>query len=280
MPVIQLCPNGLTAGMPGDNRGKVGIRGEVRGWTVAATRRNLRFLYSVNVPDLTGLGFAVTLTLRDCPESADVWHRLRRAFLKRMERAGLLRAHWVTEWQRRGVPHLHGAFFFPEPETARDFIELRARIVSAWCEVAQAYGAAPWAQHVAPLRDTVGWLKYVAKHAARGVQHYQRSMEAVPEGWHKTGRVWGYVGEWPTRDAMRIELSHDGYYRFRRLVRSWRISRVRVAQDWQRLPGARRMLKYPDRSESARAGVSEWVPQDVSLQMLAHLAAEGYSVAS
>jgi len=280
VPVVQLCPNGLTAGMPGDNKGKAGKRGVVRGWTVAATRRNLRFLYSVNVPDLTGLGFALTLTLRDCPPTADDWHRLRRAFLMRMQRMGLIRAHWVTEWQQRGVPHLHGAFYFPEPVDTSAYVELHRRIIPAWCDVAAAYGSAPWAQHVVPIRDTVGWLQYVAKHAARGVRHYQRSTEAVPEGWEKTGRVWGYVGDWPTRDAMRVELSHEGYYRFRRLVRSWRISQVRQCQDWQRLPGARRMLKYPDRSESSRLGVSEWVPQDLSLQMLAWLAGEGYSIES
>ena len=69
-----------------------------------ATRRNTEFLMSVKTDQLTGAGVALTLTVRDCPPTADDWHRLRRAWEKRMVRAGMLRLHWVTEWQRREFP--------------------------------------------------------------------------------------------------------------------------------------------------------------------------------
>ncbi|WP_425527867.1 rolling circle replication-associated protein, partial [Xylella fastidiosa] len=61
---------------------------------------------------LTGVGLALTLTVRDCPATAQEWQRMRRAWEKRMKRAGMIRVHWVTEWQRRGVPHLHCAIWF------------------------------------------------------------------------------------------------------------------------------------------------------------------------
>ena len=61
-----------------------------------ATRRNTEFLMSVRTDQLTGAGVAITLTVRDCPPSAEDWHKLRRAWEKRMVRAGMVRLHWVT----------------------------------------------------------------------------------------------------------------------------------------------------------------------------------------
>ena len=42
-------------------------RGEVGGWSEGAARRNVRFLYGIEERELHGDGFAVTLTVRDCP---------------------------------------------------------------------------------------------------------------------------------------------------------------------------------------------------------------------
>jgi len=42
------------------------------------------------------------------------WTRLVKTLLQRLRRAGLLRWHWVVEWQRRGVPHLHLAVYAQE----------------------------------------------------------------------------------------------------------------------------------------------------------------------
>lgn len=127
---------------------------------------------------LTGAGVALTLTLRDCPPTADDWHKLRRAWEKRMVRAGMVRLHWVTEWQRRGVPHLHCAIWFPD---AYDTITP----TRAWVEVASAYGAGLRGQHARIIDGPVGWFQYLAKHAARGVKHYQRTADSIPEGWQK-----------------------------------------------------------------------------------------------
>lgn len=82
------------------------------------------------------------------------------------------------QWQRRGVPHLHCAIWFPD---AYDTITP----TRAWVEVASAYGAGLRGQHARIIDGPVGWFQYLAKHAARGVKHYQRTADSIPEGWQK-----------------------------------------------------------------------------------------------
>lgn len=281
MPITTVYRHGLKAGVaPMKNDHQRVLRGDVGGWSEGATRRNTQFLYSVEEHKLTGRAYAVTLTLRECPPDSGAWHRLRRAWIKRMERAGMIRLHWVTEWQRRGVPHLHGVVFFPDdiaPAWAR-----RA-IVHHWLEIAESAGLR--GQHVKDITGIVGWFQYLSKHAARGVQHYQRNPENIPPAWRrKTGRMWGKVGDWPTRDGMRIDLQDQhgdgGFFAFRRLVRSWRIADARASGSAYRLRSARGMLKCCDRALSTVRGVSEWIGQDVALAMLANLAVRGYAVQS
>lgn len=257
-------------------------RGNVGGWSVGATRRNTEFLYSIREDLLTGHGHAVTLTLRECPETAQDWHRLRRAFEARMRRMGMARLHWVTEWQRRGVPHLHGALFFNDDvraDTVQPFV------IQSWLEVASAYGPKWQGQHVHEITGIVGWFQYLSKHAARGVKHYQRSIENMPPGWQeKTGRMWGKVGDWPTREGMRITLQDQhgdgGWFAYRRLVRSWRVADARASGDAYRMRSARGMLRCNDAPTSRVRGVSEWITMDTNLALLANLAGRGYVVQS
>lgn len=251
-------------------------RGSVEGWSEGATRRNTAFLRSVIEHQLTGAGVALTLTVRDCPPSAQDWHRLRTAWEKRMRRAGMVRLHWVTEWQRRGVPHLHCAIWFAD---AYDMITPRR----AWVELASAYGAGDRGQHARIIDGPIGWFQYLSKHAARGVKHYQRDSENIPEGWQKkTGRVWGKSGHWPIREAVRINLQDQhgdgGWFAFRRLVRAWRVAEARSSGDRFRLDSARSMLRCDDQALSRVRGVSEWIPQQVQDGMLANLSVRGYSV--
>lgn len=286
MPVLTSYRHGLTAGTPPMSNAHQRVkRGTVGGWSAGATRRNTRFLYSVREQELTGDGYAVTLTLRDCPATAQDFHALRRKWQKRMERAGMVRLHWVIEWQRRGVPHLHGAIWFDGKTAAAGDAYVRNLMQSAWLMAGASgdYRAGYGGQFVRVIDGAVGWFQYMSKHAARGVKHYQRSPEGIPEGWQgRTGRMWGHIGQWPVRDGIRIELDGEngdgGYFAFRRLVRAWRVADARASGDRWRLRSARRMLLCHQRPLSTVRGVSEWIPEHVQDALLANLAARGYHV--
>lgn len=282
MPVMRLYPNGMTAGVPPRLNNHVRAkRGEVEGWSDSATRSNLRFLYSVSAPELEGgTGYGVTLTVRDCPATAQDWSKVRRAFMDRMRRLGMIRMHWVTEWQRRGVPHLHAAIWLPFEATRADSL-IRAH----WIDLTgDLYGAGHLGQYVLPINDTVGWFQYLSKHAARGASHYQRSALGIPDGWKKkTGRMWGHLGEWPVKEHQRVEMDDAGYYAMRRIVRAWRYADARSVNDpatrKRRMLSARRMLSNKDRVISSLRGVSEWISADMSNAICFHLASRGFVVA-
>lgn len=239
---------------------------------------------SVREDQLTGVGLALTLTLRHCPATSARWHQLRTNYEKRLRRMGMLRMHWVTEWQRRGVPHLHGAIWFPS-----DYVErhgLRAigqSLTSQWVLLASEFGAGWKGQDCHKITGAVGWFQYVSKHAARGVRHYQRSPENIPEAWQsRTGRVWGKCGDWPVQEAMKFSLQDQhgdgGFFAFRRLVRSWRVADARASGDQRRIVSARGMLRCCDRVRSRIRGVMEWIPFESSLSLMANLAMRGYHI--
>jgi len=235
MPVIKVYHHGMTAAIPPrKNNHERAKRGVVQGWSKSATRNNTRWLRSVS-PDSFGsdteFGVAFTLTIRDCPDSSDDWHAIRTNFIKRLRRQGMLRLHWVTEWQRRGVPHLHGIVFFPVgiESAASDSLACNRLIAKSWIAVAGKYGASPRGQHLKMVTDIKGWFKYLSKHASRGADHYQRSSAGVPSGWIKTGRVWGHCGDWITDEPQSLNVSNEFYFALRRIVRKWRLSDARKA---------------------------------------------------
>ena len=276
MPVIKAYRHGMTAGVaPMNNSHLRAPRGIVEGWSSGATRRNTGFLRSIREDQLTGFGVAVTLTLKTCPAPAVEWHRMRRAWEMRMVRAGMIRLHWVTEWQRRGVPHLHAAIWFETSDTRTP--------LDAWVDVATAHGAGLRGQNAKPITGAVGWFKYLSKHASRGVQHYQRNPENIPPGWQKrTGRVWGKSGHWPVRPVVRFNLQDQngdgGWFAFRRMVRSWRFADARASGDLHRIRQARSMLWANEKAVGRVKGISEWVREDDTMKFLGNLAERGYSV--
>lgn len=281
MPVMTVYRHGGKGGVaPGRNDHQRMKRGNVEGWSSGAVRRNTQFLMSIEEGQLTGAGVAITLTLRDCPPTSRDWHRIRKAWIERMRRAGMVRLHWVTEWQRRGVPHLHGAIWFP------DMYDLITPI-NAWVDLAGEYGAKHRGQHARIIDGPIGWFQYLAKHAARGVHHYQRSGDNVPLSWElRTGRVWGSSGDWPLAKPRQYGLQgaegDGGWFRLRRLVRSWRKADARASHPkvraW-RIRSARRMLKSSEPELSMLRGFSEWMPSDaVQVRMLAAVASLGHQV--
>lgn len=255
-------------------------RGKVTGWSPGAVRRHTKWLYSVDTEMLDGQGFALTLTLRNTPESADALHAIRRAWLKRVERLGAIRVHWVIEWQRRGTPHIHAAVYFRSfdglPDGFRNQAVMGTVMTSAWVDVATRYGTTLSAQHWDTIDGPLGWLQYLSKHASRGVKHYQRS--GHPEGWERTGRLWGHGGEWPADAPARFDMSREAFWRYRRLVRSWRIADARSSGDPKRIAYARKMLACPLPKLSAVRGVSDWLPELVTLSFIGLLVSDGFEI--
>ncbi len=87
-------------------------REKITGWTKGAAQRNRAFLMSVDPTILAhDLGYAVTLTLGATPLSAKIWGEIIHRFLVTLRRCGMIRYHWVTEWTKKGRPHLHLTFF-------------------------------------------------------------------------------------------------------------------------------------------------------------------------
>lgn len=288
--------NGLSMGTPpGKNDHERAKRGKVEGWSPASVRRHTRWLYSINAPALDGVGIAATLTLRDCPPDHHAWRSMLVAWQMRVERAGALRLHWVVEWQRRGVPHLHCAVYFPE---GTEESAAALHVIGSWLAVAGAYRPTLGGQDYQPITGALGWLGYLSKHAARGVKHYQRS--GKPAGWESTGRLWGHRGAWPEEEPMRIAVDRPGSFRMRRWVRAWRIADARAAyaelaarpvprdpEDAQlhrqrvltarrRIGSARRMLKRSEKFSPVQ-GVSEWIPEDLAVAMIARLVDDGHT---
>lgn len=285
MPVLTLYRHGGKGGVPPCKNSHDRVRrGKVQGWSPSAARRNTEFLMSIREPELSGSGFAVTLTLRDCPPTPELWQRMRVAWVKRMQRDGMIRLHWVTEWQRRGVPHLHGAVWLPSgcPLAVAKFY-----VIQHWLAVAQEYGAGPQGQFVHEIDGPVGWFQYLSKHAARGVSHYQRSADKIPTEWASgTGRIWGHSGEWPLQEKIRVELQDNraggdgGWFAYRRLCRSWRKADARAKGCVRRLRSARSMLTCHDQDRSRVIGVMEWITYEVQTLFLANLAVRGFTITS
>ena len=287
MAKITLYRHGMTGGIPPMKNDHVRAkRGKVGGWSEGATRRNIRFLRSVIETELHGVGFAVTLTLRHCPESPDDWHKLRRQWEARMRRAGMIRMHWVTEWQRRGVPHMHVAIWWPEEMVSRHGTQrIKEKMHGDWVMLASEYGAGYKAQRTERIYAAVGWFQYVSKHAARGVKHYQRSGDNIPGQWQKqTGRVWGKVGHWPVQDEVSVYLDEQwgdgGWFVYRRLARSWRIADARASGEKWRIRSARTMRRCHNVKRSRVRGISEWISGELNVQFLQNLAARGYSISA
>lgn len=256
MPVVRLWPGGISGGAAPTSPVGGGKRGKVVGWTAGAARRNLRFLWSVISSEMEGQGYALTLTVAECPPTSEDWTRARDDFLDRARRAGMTRYHWVTEWTKRGVPHTHAAVYGEEPDMV-------ARLLVAWLDVCDArqWTANMRGQHVVPIDGVTGWLQYVSKHASRGVTHYQH--EGVPEGWEKTGRLWGYGGDWPRQDEEVLDMTAAQYVVFRRLVWDWMLADMeRRGVDAEFVTATR--ARWADPEHGNAHGVAGWIPGDVA----------------
>lgn len=300
MPVVTVYRHGVTMGVaPMTNNHPRAKRDIVVGWSPGAARRNLQFLYSIDERELTGEGFAFTLTVRNCPPTPHDWHYAVNQYFKALIRLfnidgkELLRYHYVTEWQRRGVPHLHGCLYVSEGTSKR--FDMDNILKGIWRGYCSQFGVSPNAQYILAINGAVGWFQYLSKHAARGIRHYQRSAGSIPEFWRTgTGRMWGKGGEWKLKEPIRWDVSSRGYHVLRRWARSWRkadarseleraISRLprnpqNVVSAKRRIKSARGAIRCSDRELSKVRGISDWIPDNMIQQMLKRLEQDGYRI--
>lgn len=300
MATLNILPNGTTAGNPN----KMGnpsppLRSNTVGWNYQVSRRLKKWLYSIPIESLDGHGYAFTLTVRDCPPTSDDWASIRNTYIKRLMRLGCIRLQWLTEWQRRGVPHLHGIAYFEAPVNP-DVIK------SNWVDLADGlYGAKSYAQDSKPITSVLGWLDYLAKHAGRSANHYQRSPENIPPAWaSKTGRMWGARGAWECREPMKLEIDQNAFYAYRRITKKIYHSNVRdrllkkislfipenfamSKKEWTRamckselkqFKNSRKILQSSDSNAGRMMGVSDWIDQEDSIRIVNWLASQGSKV--
>ena len=257
-------------------------RGGSRGWSKRSKKSNEEFLQSIDFEHLSGVPYAVTLTLPTTriPDAKE-FHAMLKAYTERLRRYGVIRWHWLIEWTNKHQPHTHMVIWVPQ-EMGQFGID--ASIM--WLDIAAAHGfeCKIQAQDIKPI-TSVGWLQYVAKHGAKSVHAAQReNLPAV--GWDTPGRVWGYGprSAWPSkanREPMRFDLPQPAFWKLRRLCRSYAIAQARLSRHDEaygaRIRSARRMLQAP-KEQSPYRGCSGWVPEDVMLTYLNMLMDEGYTV--
>lgn len=266
--------------VPQTSRKGGGLRSTIKGWSPGAAARHRAWLQSVDPAQLpTEHAYAFTLTVKETPASAAEWHTLRTTWEKRLRRMGATAGHWVTEWQRRGTPHLHGSVWFATALTPLD----RMRVISGWVEVCASRGltATVQAQVLKDVESMGGWSRYCSKHSARSTAHAQR--QGFPEGWETSGRVWGHWGgPWLTRGT-GYGLDFEAWHIARRLMRAWALADARSERDPKRrksrmMAVRRSASRVAQPSLSAVMPVREWIPETAMTKMLNWLLDEGYSV--
>lgn len=263
-------------------------RTATRGWTPNVARRNEQRLQQVDFDAVEGFPAFVTLTMPSGQMgevSAAMFHGWLKSWLRYMKRHGMEHYYWILEFQASGNPHLHVLVWLDhEPEPLETYKALRS-----WVGILDKSGVGARIQGQIWENIDVGGelvvdgervpahpervLMYLAKHAARGVAHYQRQIENMPEDWkNRSGRVWGHDRGLPLRAQQDFETDYSTFWTFRRLVRRWRLAEARSIKDADRrraaIVQARGSLKCGRPDVSSYRGVSAWIPSDVASQLL------------
>lgn len=239
----------------------------------------MRFLRSVRVDQLPTFGLAFTFTIRDMP-TPEQWKTLNLKLRRTLrERFGCVCWHMVTEWTKEGRPHLHGCAFWLEYDAAIDW-----DLEDAWLEYTKSFGTSARGQKVKMIRGAEGWFIYMAKHASRGMGHYQRQKDSLPPEWREqTGRVWSRGGRWLT-EVQSNEATAAEFFTFRRLTDRHERSEARVELNRalkygkaEQIAAARKRLAFLKKLRTAFGagfkassvrGINKWVRWEVSGQLL------------
>ena len=196
----------------------------------------------------------------------------------------MYRLHWLTEWQKRGVPHLHFAAWFLQSVVVininqpalsdSELAQVLSYLISAdWLSISSVYRSSGLSQVVKPMSNELGWLQYSSKHAARGAAHYQRAQGSIPSGWEgMTGRMWGHLGDFPTHEplGLELELMIVVGFGFGGFVRGWRCALKLVLKEKSVQVGLNPLVVCSAALIflSRVRGVSEWISLALGLQII------------
>lgn len=263
-------------------------RTATRGWTANVARRNEQRLQQIDFDGIEGFPAFVTLTMPSQQMgdvSAAMFHGWLKSWLRYMKRHGLVHYYWILEFQASGNPHIHVLSWLDHDWDALE----QFKALRSWVGILNKSGVGARIQGQIWEGIDVGGelvvdgepvpahpervLMYLAKHAARGVAHYQRQISNMPEDWqYRSGRVWGHDRGLPLRAQQDFETDYSTFWTFRRLVRRWRCSEARGIKDADRrrqaISQARRSLRCSRRDVSPYRGVSAWLPASVASQLL------------
>lgn len=261
---------------PIDKKREIEKRRECIGWTPSSTRNLTKWLYGADVQGF-GAGFAFTLTVKDLPYDAKAWAATRKRFIMRLKRLGITHLHWLTEWQLRKMPHLHGCLWFaPGASIPPNVMGL---IKTAWLESAKEYNPLEFCQDVKPMHSYLGWKKYLSKHASRSAHNSQRCSSNMPDTWKTSGRMWGYWGDWDMKKA-KITMCEKAGHSLRRIIKNWRIASARKEKNTlareKRLKSAKRLFQTNNIKLSRVRGFSEWLDYEDQLKIARHLIDRGF----
>lgn len=263
-------------------------RTATKGWTPNVARRNEQRLQQIDFDGIDGVPAFVTLTMPSGQMgevSAADFHGWLKRWIQYMKRHGMSHYYWILEFQASGNPHLHVLVWLDHDcdpleqyKALRSWVgilnksDVGARLQGQiWEDIDVGGELVVDGERVPAHPERV--LMYLAKHAARGVAHYQRQIENMPDDWqYRSGRVWGHDRGLPLREQEDVETDYPTFHRFRRLVRRWRLAEARGIKDAERrraaILQARRSLRCSRRDVSPYRGVSAWLPADVASQLL------------
>ena len=265
MPNVYAMPYGVSGSLGGGCNPCPERRSPyIDGWTDGTAKRHQLLLMCMVIRKLRRKGYLVvafTHTVRDCPPTAAAWQATIDRWLKSLDRVGVAGVHCFTEWQRRGVPHLHGILVVPRGLDGSKWLP-QVMGGGLWLRAAGRWGALNArrdgfrAQTVKYITSEKGWIRYCAKHAHRGVHHYQRARENQPLEWrHGTGRMYRTRGVLGEKSRRKISMLPEHIYQLRRRMRGYRLAEVRravgsrdrfaAAASRVQVSAARRMLRGP-----------------------------------
>lgn len=263
-------------------------RTATKGWTSNVARRNEQRLQQIDFDAVDGVPAFVTLTMpaqQMADVSASMFHGWLKRWLQYMKRHGMQHYYWILEFQATGNPHLHVLVWLDHmPDALETYKALRS-----WVRMLDKSGVG--ARQQGQIWESIDLdgeivvdgervpahpervLMYLAKHAARGVAHYQRQLSNMPDDWqYRSGRVWGHDRGLPLREQQDVECDYPTFWAYRRLVRRWRCSEAQAIVDPSRrraaVSQARGMLRCSRPDVSPYRGISAWVPADVASALL------------